>query len=131
MEFFNALTLRVNDWANISCGNHFNITGPSIEQWPLFFTALLNNKQTTFNTASHLLILPTSSQAETLHQTLKDTMFKERLIYFPGLEVNPYLNIIPSEGDLYRRFRAMHKLANNQNPHIIISTFGNNERYKN
>ncbi len=124
MELFNSLTLRVNDWAKSRTNSTFNITGSSIEDWPLFLNALLKNPNSSLDNASHLIVLPSVSQAENLYQTLKGPTFEDRLIYFPSLEVNPYSTILPSESDLYRRFHALYRLSvEHTKHHIVITSF--------
>ncbi len=107
---FNAVYQNLTRWIGKAQSPHFNLVGPSCEQWVFLFKQYL--KTEVFSRKNHLLIFPSSEQCEDAYSTIAGHFEECEILFIPGLEVNPYSSIITPESNLYRRFQALGRLAN-------------------
>ena len=107
---FNAVYQNLAQWIKKSQSHHFSLVGPSWEQWIFLFKQYL--KTEIFAKKNHLLIFPSSEQCEDAYSVINGQFEEYEILFIPGLEVNPYSNIMTPENNLYRRFQALGHLAN-------------------
>ena len=108
--FFNAIYQNLAHWLKTAQTLHFNLVGPSCEQWIFLFKQYL--KSEVFSKKNHLLIFPSSEQCEDVYSAISGQFEECEILFIPGLEVNPYSSTLTPESNFYQRFQALGHLAN-------------------
>jgi len=120
MSFFNNHMTKIKNW--FSCEEaDLHVAGATPEQWCHLF---LNYLIPPINNPYHhiVLVCHDNETAESIFELCKHQHPHYHAMYFPGLEVSPYGNILPSYANLLHRFSVLHTLATTDNPTILVCT---------
>ncbi|OFZ26223.1 MAG: transcription-repair coupling factor [Bdellovibrionales bacterium RIFOXYB1_FULL_37_110] len=98
-----------------------NVAGVTPEQWcHLFLNYFI---PTPNNPYRHVvLVCHDNETAEFIFELCKHQHPFYHTMFFPGLEVSPYGNILPSYANLLQRFSVLHTLTTSDNPTILVCT---------
>jgi transcription-repair coupling factor (superfamily II helicase) len=96
------------------------ISGIGRREWPFFFHHILHNTSISDDSV-FLFVCETPETSSSLFYTLR-SLKEIDVLSFPGLERSPFSGILASEGDLFRRFHVLDKLAGPRSrPTLIIA----------
>ena len=121
MNHFQIPIAKIQDWLS-SDESAIKINGPSPEQWCFLQKFFFFPQIKVINNANHIIVCPNIEMAENIYDFFKISAQTHTIHYFPGLEVSPYGNILPSHSNLYQRFKVLAQIANPTKPQILICT---------
>jgi transcription-repair coupling factor (superfamily II helicase) len=120
MIFFNSLFQKIDLWKKTGNEMPLHITGAKPNQWSFLLKNILQKENHSFSNNNHIIVLPDTNLAENFYENIKKFDPSFYIDFFPGLEIDPYLKILSSESDLYKRFSLLNHVLTSKKKTILV-----------